>query len=255
MSPVAFVTGSTRGIGRAIALDLARAGFAVAVNGRRESAEMDQTISMLQKIGAPAVGIAADLSDPATHDPALQQVEASLGPITALVCNAGVGPLRRVDLLEAGPDSFDHCIAGNTRGPFFLAQAHARRLLSRARPAAHHSVIFISSANAEATSLGKADYCVSKAGLAMVAKLFAMKLCPLGIQVADIRPGIIETALSAAVIDGYRQRVAAGEITLTPRVGQPEDIASAVRAIATGQLPYLAGSVLQIDGGLSMARF
>lgn len=255
MPGVALVTGSTRGIGRAIAVALAEDGFAVAINGRSQSTEMADTVAHLQAMGVRAVGIAADLSNPEDHKKTLDRVETELGPVTSLICNAGVGPLRRVDLLEAEPESFDHCIAGNTKGPFFLAQSYAKRVLTRNACANHRSLIFISSANAEAASLSKADYCVSKAGLAMIAKLFALKLCPAGIQVADVRPGIIETALSAAVIDGYRRQVKAGEITLMPRVGQPQDVAAAVAAIASGRLPYLAGSVLQIDGGLAMARF
>ncbi len=254
MTGVAFISGSTRGIGRAIAIQLAAEGFALAVNGRSDGPAMTETVASLRAAGAEAAGIPADLSDPLNHEAALDDAERALGPITALVCNAGVGPLQRVDLLETSAQSFDHCVAGNARGPFFLAQAHARRVLVRDRAADHHSVIFISSANAEAASLGKAEYCVSKAGLAMVAKLFALKLCPLGIQVADIRPGIIETDLSASVIDVYRAHIATGGITLTPRVGQPQDIAAAVAAIATGSLPYLAGSVLHIDGGLAVER-
>lgn len=255
MAPVAFISGSTRGIGRAIAEKLAQDGFAVAINGRRDGPEMAGTLEALRATGARATGIAMDLSDPANHAAALDTAEAALGPITTLVCNAGVGPLRRVDLLQVQPDSFDHCISGNARGPFFLAQAFARRLLARDRQAGHHALIFISSANAEAASLGKADYCVSKAGLAMVARLFALKLSPVGVQVADVRPGVIETALSAAVVQGYRQQIEAGGLTLSPRVGQPEDVAAAVLALASGRLPYLTGSVLQIDGGLAMPRF
>lgn len=195
-----------------------------------------------------------DISIPESHGPLLNRVEAKFGPLDCVICNAGVGPLRRADILDVGTDSFDHCMAANARGPFFLAQEFSRRLVGREGDRRHRSLIFISSANAEAASLNKSEYCVSKAAVAMVAKAFALKLSPFGVQVADIRPGIIETDLSAPVIQEYARRIREEGLTLSPRVGCPDDVAHAVTAIAAGDLPYVTGTVLSVDGGLSMAR-
>lgn len=249
-----LVTGSTRGIGLAIALKLAARGFAVAINGREQGTGMSRALEALRATGASAIAVAGDMARPENHRPVLDQVETQLGPIVSLVCNAGVGPLRRSDILDVEPDSFDHCMAANARGPFFLAQEFARRLAGRDDEGRHRSLIFISSANAEAASLNKAEYCVSKAAVAMVAKTFALKLSPLGVQVADIRPGIIETDLSAPVIEEYARRIREEGLTLSPRVGRPDDVAHAVAAISAGDLPYVTGTVLPVDGGLSMAR-
>lgn len=251
---VALVTGSTRGIGLAIALKLAERGFAVAINGRHEGPGMLRALEAVRKSGVDVISVAGDMSEPENHGPILDRIERELGPLDCLVCNAGVGPLRRSDILDVGTDSFDHCMAANARGPFFLAQEFARRVALRESADRHRSLVFISSANAVAASLNKAEYCVSKAAIAMVAKVFAMKLSPLGVQVADVRPGIIETDLSAPVIAEYARRIREEGLTLSPRVGRPDDVAHAVAALAAGDLPYVTGTVLPVDGGLSMAR-
>ncbi|SNT23332.1 3-ketoacyl-ACP reductase [Antarctobacter heliothermus] len=256
MKKTAFVSGSSRGIGRAIAVELARRGFAVAINGRAESAALSQTLNAIEAAGGHGVAVPGDVTQPANIAPLLDRVEAALGPITTLVANAGAGPLRRADILEVAPDGLMHCLTANTVGPFFLVQECARRMLGRQAPEGQHtSISIISSANATAASPNKADYCISKAGTAMIAKLFAQKLSPHGVQVVDIRPGVIETDLSAAVIDEYRRRIAEEDLALFPRVGQPEDIAKVAGCIADGDLPYVTGSVIAVDGGLSAERF
>lgn len=256
MANVAFVSGSSRGIGRAIALELAGKGFLVAVNGRKASSALDGVVAEIAAHGGKAVSVPGDASDPTAVAGILDRAEQELGPITALVANAGAGPLRRADILEVTPEALQHCLAANTIGPFFLLQEHARRLVARADLLSEtNSITLVSSANAVAASPNKADYCVSKAGAAMIAKLFAEKLSPLGVRVVDIQPGVIQTDLSAAVIDEYRRRIEDEGLALMPRVGQPEDIARVVGCIAGGDLVYVSGSVIRVDGGLAMERF
>ncbi|HUG60749.1 MAG TPA: 3-ketoacyl-ACP reductase [Methylomirabilota bacterium] len=253
--PAALVTGGSRGIGAAIALALTDAGFAIAVNALQRDADVDATLDALSRRGARCGVVLGDISDLGEHERILDEVETAAGALTTLVNNAGVSVLSRGDLLDVTPESFDRCAAINTRGGFFLTQAFARRLLARERPPAlHHSIVTVTSSNAEAVSILRGEYCVSKAGLAMASKLFAVRLAPESIGVYDIRPGIVETPMTAAVTEDYRRRVAGG-LTPTPRLGQPQDIASIAVALATGQFAFATGQVIQADGGLTIPRF
>lgn len=255
MGQVAFITGSSRGIGRGIALTLADKGFAIALNGRADSDALRETETMIRAKGVPVIAVPGDVSDTTRHDALLARVEDELGPLTTLVCNAGVPALQRIDVMEATVESFDHCIANNTRGPYFLIQAFARRLLARERPRdLHHSVVVVSSINAVAASTNRGDYCISKIGVSMAAKVFALRLAEEGIQVGEIRPGVIATDMSAPALPDYERRIFNEGLTLERRVGQPLDIGAAAAVIATGGLPYAVGPVLVVDGGLSLTR-
>jgi NAD(P)-dependent dehydrogenase (short-subunit alcohol dehydrogenase family) len=251
----ALVTGGGRGIGRGIALALAEAGFAVAVNDLVAGEELHRTLAELRASGVTAVAVIGDVGDLEAHGRMLDEAEAAVGPLTTLVNNAGVTVMRRGDLLEASPESFDRCVRINTRGPFFLTQAWAKRAIVRDAPAGcHRAVITVTSANAVAVALPRGEYCVSKAGAAMVAKLFAVRLGPHDICSYEIRPGIIETDMTAPVMETYRDRIAAG-LTLTPRAGTAGDIGRLARALATGELAYCTGEALHADGGLLVSRF
>lgn len=255
MGQVAFVTGSSRGIGRAIALALAARGFDVAVNGRAESDALARTVADVKAIGVRAIAVQGDVGELAAHQGMLDQVEAALGPLTTLVNNAGVGPLQRADLLDTSEASYDHCLLLNAKAVYFLMQAFARRLLSRARePSLHYSAVTVSSISAEAASINRGDYCVSKAAAAMATKAFAARLAPEGIQVFDVQPGIIETDMSAPAMANYRRRIEEEGLTLIKRTGQPDDVATVVASAVSGGLPYMAGQVLRVDGGLGMLR-
>ncbi len=255
MGQVAFVTGSSRGIGRAIALALAARGFDVAVNGRAESDALARTVADVKAIGVRAIAVQGDVGELAAHQGMLDQAEAALGPLTTLVNNAGVGPLQRADLLDTSEASYDHCLLLNAKAVYFLTQAFARRLLPRVRePSLHYSVVTVSSISAEAASINRGDYCVSKAAAAMATKAFAARLAPEGIQVFDVQPGIIETDMSAPAMANYRRRIEQEGLTLIKRAGQPDDVAAAVASAASGGLPYMAGQVLRVDGGLGMLR-
>ena len=251
----ALVTGSSRGIGVAIAAALAGEGFAIALNGPVDGKELKAAENRIRSSGARVMRAPFDVASIGGHDAALAEVEAELGPLTTLVNNAGVGVLSRGDLLDASQESFDRCMAINTKAMFFLSQAFARRLLSRERdPDRFHSIVNITSANASAVALPRGEYCASKAAAAMVSKLFAARLGPENIAVYDVQPGLIATEMTAPVIDSYRERAEAG-LTLFPRVGQPEEIGRIVATLATGRLPYTTGQTISADAGMLVPRF
>ena len=253
--PAALVTGSSRGIGKGIALALAAEGFAVALNGPEDSAELAGAADEVRALGGPVGAVVADVADIAGHESLLDAVEAAVGPLTVLVNNAGVGVLARGDLLAATPESYDRCQAVNTRAVFFLTQAFARRLLARTRdPAHHHAVITVSSSNAVAAAVARAEYAVSKAAVSMITKCFAARLGPEDINVYEIRPGVIDTDMTAPVAADYRRRIAEG-LTLTRRVGTPADIGSVAAALAIGRLAYCTGQAIEADGGMLVPRF
>lgn len=253
--PVALVTGASRGIGKAIALELARSGFDLAVNDAAPGADLDAAVQDIAATGARTVAIPFDVSNLEAHAPALEQIEKELGPLCVLVNNAGVGVMQRGDPLDVTEASFDRCMQVNAKSVFFLCQAVARRLLAQPKdPARSRSIINVTSSNATAVAVPRSEYCASKAAAAMVSKCFAARLGSEGIAVYDVQPGLIETPMTAAVIDSYKQRAAEG-LCLFPWVGQPADVARVVASLATNRLPYTTGHVISVDGGMLLPRF
>jgi 3-oxoacyl-[acyl-carrier protein] reductase len=251
----ALVTGSSRGIGKGIALALAAEGFSIGVNAPAADAEVYETVAELKSLGVRSVAIIADVSDLSAHERMLVDAEAALGPLTTLVNNAGVTAQRRGDLLEVTPESYDRCQAVNSRGTFFLTQAWARRVLKRERPnELHHCIIVVTSSNANAVSITRGEYCVSKAAASMTARLFAVRLGADEIGAYEIQPGVIETAMTEPVKEDYLQRISNG-LTVAQRMGTPSDIGSIALALATGKLAFCTGQALQADGGLVIPRF
>lgn len=253
---VALVTGARRGIGRAIAVELARAGFDVALTDAQHSAELDEAIAAVRASGARAIGIASDLADIGSHDGLLDAVEAELGPVDCLVNNAGVSVMSRGDLLAVTPESYDRCLAVNTRGTFFLMQALSRRLSTRpaAQPGRPRSIVTVTSSNAVAASPVRGEYCVSKAGLSMATTLFSLRLAEDGVGVYEVQPGFIETEMTAPSKARYDALIEDG-LTAIKRWGKAEDVAIAVRTAATGGLPYSVGQAIRVDGGLLVNKY
>jgi len=249
---VALITGGHRGIGLGIARALDAAGWRIAIASElpEDHAEVVEARAAL-----PAARYhRLDVASPADHDTVLERIEGTLGRVTTLVSNAGVAAQARGDLLEVSADSFDRCMDVNARGAFFLAQAVARRMLASPDDAGGpRSLIFVTSVSASMASITRGEYCVSKAAAGMVAQLFALRLAPHGIAVYDLRPGIIETAMTAGVRTAYDDRIAGGLVP-AGRWGTPDDIARAVLPLARGDLAFATGSVIALDGALSVAR-
>ena len=252
--PVALVTGSSRGIGLAAAEALAREGFAIALNGPAEDDELQAAVARIAALDVPVVAAAFDVTDISTHDRHLARIEAALGPLTTLVNNAGVGVMQRGDLLAVSEESWDRCQAVNSKAVFFLSQAFARRLLARERSELFHAIVNVTSSNAVAVAVQRAEYCASKAAAAMVSKALAVRLGPEDIAVYDVQPGLIATDMTAPVIEAYARRAADG-LTLFPRVGQPEDMGRIIASLASGRFPYTTGQVISADAGMLVPRF
>lgn len=252
---VALVTGSSRGIGLGAALALAREGFAVALNGPFDDEELARAVEAVRAEGVPAMGAAFDVTDIASHDMQLARIEDTLGPLTTLVNNAGVGVLSRGDVLEVGEDSWDRCLTVNAKAMFFLSQAFSKRLVARDRsPDLFHAIVNVTSSNAVAVAVPRAEYAASKAAAAMVSKTFAVRLGQENIHVYDVQPGLIATDMTAPVIEQYAQRARDG-LTVLPRVGTPDDMGRIIAALASGKLPYTTGQVISADAGLLIPRF
>jgi NAD(P)-dependent dehydrogenase (short-subunit alcohol dehydrogenase family) len=237
-----------------VATLFAENGFDLALTDLSLEDGLGEAAEACKKAGARVACVALDIADLDRHGPALDEIEAALGPIDCLVNNAGVSVLARCDLLEVTPESFDRCIAVNTRGTFFLTQAVAKRMLAQAGASMHRSIVTVTSANAVAASIFRGEYCVSKAGLSMASKLFAIRLAQAGIGVYEIQPGVIATDMTAPVKARYDEMLA-GDLALINRWGEPADVARVALTAAEGRLPYTAGQAIQVDGGLLVPRF
>ena len=249
--PLALVTGARRGIGAGIAIELARQGFDLALTDiSDEGAEM--TIEAIEVQGAKAKLFISDLAAVEGHAAIVQSIVDWAGPITALVNNAGIPAPQRGDLLELTTASFDRVLDTNLRGTFFFTQAVAKYMAST-QCDAPRSIVTVSSVSAEMASIERGEYCLSKAGLGMLTKLFALRLAPLGIGVFEVRPGVIRTPMTEGVAAKYEQRIADGLIPMN-RWGYPEDVARAAAALAGGQFSFASGSVVNVDGALSIPR-
>jgi NAD(P)-dependent dehydrogenase (short-subunit alcohol dehydrogenase family) len=253
MTQAALVTGGRRGIGKAIALALAEAGFDVAVADLVASDELSSVAAEIASKGRKSAAIIADIGDIAAHGRLLDEAAAAVGPLTTLINNAGVSVLSRGDLLDVTAESYDRCLAINTRGTFFLTQAFAKRVLD-APATGHRSIVTISSANAVAPSIARGEYCISKAGAAMITKLFAARLSNDGIGVYEIQPGFIETDMTAPSKAKYDALIEGG-LTVIKRFGSPAEVARIALTLAQGLLPYTSGQVIQADGGLLSVRY
>jgi len=254
--PVSLVTGAGRGIGRGVAVELAKLGHAVVVNYAGNANAADECLRLVREAGGDGITARADVSVSADRERLVQETLEAYGRIDLLVNNAGVAPSVRADLLEASEESFDRLINVNLKGPYFLTQIVARRMVEQAQRGdviafGLPRIVTITSVSAYAASVNRGDYCVAKAGLAMMTALYAARLAEYGVNVYELRPGVIATDMTEGVKEKYDRMIDQGAWPIR-RWGQPEDIGRAVAAIARGDFPYSTGEVINIDGGFHL---
>jgi 3-oxoacyl-[acyl-carrier protein] reductase len=251
-----LVTGGARGIGFGIADFFATAGYKVAICDIGTAEDNAASVQKLKDNGAADVLYCrCDVSDTAAHKVMLANIIAAFGSLNVLVNNAGVGTRVRGDIFDATEESFDFVIGINLRGPYFLTQIIAKHMIEQKGADAEFeaSIVNISSISSTVASPPRGDYCISKAGLSMVTKLFAVRLGEYNIPVYEVRPGVIKTPMTEVVTEKYDKLISDG-LCLTQRWGYPEDIAKAVLMLADGALPYSTGQVIMIDGGMLVER-
>jgi len=261
---VALITGASRGIGRGIALELAKIGCDLTLNFRNNESAAQQTAQECLSLGRSnghtirAEMVKADIAQREDRLHLIAFTKSTFGRLDILVNNAGIAPEVRADILEASEDSFDRVFATNAKGPYFLTQLAARWMIEQVHATLgteqlKPKIITISSVSAYTASTNRGDYCVAKAALSMLTPLFAARLAEYGINVYEIRPGIIATDMTEAVKGKYSQLIADG-LTPIKRWGTPQDVGLAVAAVVQGFLPFSTGQVIDVDGGFHIRR-
>ena len=254
LKKTAIITGASRGIGLAIARRLGRDGFAIVAVATGPKEKNQRALDELAAEGTEYIYVQADISD---HDDRLRIVKEAVdayGRIDVLVNNAGVAPYQRADLLDMTEESFDRVLGINTKGNMFLTQAVARQMIRQPMLGKKRgTIINISSCSAEVSSVSRGEYCVSKAGVSMLTRLYADRLAPEGILVHEVRPGVIATDMTRAVTEKYDKLIADGVFPLA-RWGTPEDVAGAVSVFAGDDLLYTTGNYIDVDGGFHIRR-
>jgi len=258
---IVAVTGASRGIGKGISLMLAENNCIIIAVGTRDNsdAQIREYIKELTDKSPESIYIKADISKDSDCDNLINIISEKFGNIDFLVNNAGVAPLVRADILETSRESFDRLLDINLKGTFFLTQKIAKLMVKHVGdgvpdvPQNPRGIINISSISAYTSSTSRAEYCISKAGVSMITALFADRLAEYNINVYEIRPGIIQTDMTAGVLDKYNKLINDG-LTPIKRLGQPEDVAKPVLAIISGLLPYSTGEIINADGGFHIKR-
>jgi NAD(P)-dependent dehydrogenase (short-subunit alcohol dehydrogenase family) len=263
--PIAFITGASRGIGRGIAIELANHGYDLAGSSRFLDSRMSENgiFEVKQRVeegGSAFLPVRGDVSIFEDHQRMVAEVVDHFGRIDLLVNNAGVAPKQRLDVLDTQPESFDRVMSTNARGPFFLTQRVARQMIEQVQSQADGSlvgfkpkIVFVTSVSVYMSSPSRAEYCLSKAALSMTASIFADRLSEHGINVYEVRPGIIKTDMTAGVQDKY-DRLIEGGLIPQGRWGLPEDVGKAVVALVSGGFEYSTGAVIEVSGGMNIRR-
>lgn len=252
---VALITGASRGIGRGIGEYLAGHQFNLVIDDIVDISLAQEALDAMRQNGAEVLYVQADISKPEQRVLLVDKIEQKFGRLDLLVNNAGVAPKQRLDILEADEESFERVLNINLKGPYFLTQLVANWMIRQKQqhPERNPKIVNISSISAFTASPARGEYCISKAGVSMMTKLFADRLAEFDIRVYEIRPGIIYTDMTAPVKAKYDKLISEG-LTPIKRWGYPEDIAKAVLAVATDLLPFSTGEVINVDGGFHIHR-
>ncbi len=247
---VALVTGASRGIGRAVALELGRRGYAVVVNYARSAEAAAEVVSAIKQGGSSALAVQADVAERTDRERLLCETLDRFGRLDVLVNNAGITSIGRKDILEATEESWETVFATNLKGPFFLTQHAAREMIGliAAGTIPEAKILVVTSISAYAVSVNRADYCLTKAALSMMVRLYAQRLAEHNIYVYEICPGVIESDMTAPVKEKYDRLIAEGLWPIR-RWGRPEDVALAVAAVVGDSFPFTTGSRFDVDGG------
>ena len=255
MNKTALITGGTRGIGLGIARAMARAGFDLALNGVRSADQVGDVLESLREEGIQVHYVPGDLSDPEKRSELVSSVLDSYGQLNVLINNAGIAPAERRDILEATEESYDRVMDVNLKAPYFLTQLCALHMVEQKQKDTEFeaSIINISSISATVASVNRGEYCISKTGMTMSTRLWAVRLGEFDIPVYEIRPGITETDMTAGVKQKYDQLINDG-LCVQKRWGTPEDMGKVAVAMATGNMPYATGQTVVVDGGLTIPR-
>jgi 3-oxoacyl-[acyl-carrier protein] reductase len=255
MNRVAFITGGSRGIGYGIALELAKRGFDLGINGVRAASEVANAVDELKSFGVDVIYCQGDVASTEARSAMVQQIKNHYGRLHVLVNNAGVAPKERKDILETSEESFHRLITTNLQGPFFLTQAIANWMIEQKSSDASFDgcIVNISSISATVASVNRGEYCIAKAGLSMSTQLFAVRLGEFNIPVYEVRPGVIHTDMTAGVSAKYDKLISEG-LTVQGRWGEVSDVGKVVAALAGGYFPYSTGQVIMVDGGQTIPR-
>ena len=255
MKKVAFITGGTRGIGLGISKHLVDIDFDLAINGIREENQVTDVLKDLRSKGADVIYVRGDLSSSSDRKDMISKVKQHFGRLNLLVNNAGMAPRERRDILEATEESFDEVVSTNLKGTYFLTQHAANWMIEEKKhdPQFDAMIINVSSISATVASVNRGEYCVSKAGMSMTTQLFATRLGEFNIPVFEVRPGVIDTDMTAGAKEKYDRLIGLG-LTVQKRWGFPDDVGKAVAALASGSFPYSTGQVIMVDGGLTIPR-
>ena len=254
--PVALVTGGGRGIGRGIAIELGKLKHKVVINYASDATAAEECLRLVRESGGDGIIACADISSSSDRKLLVQAVIDAYGRIDLLVNNAGIAPAQRADLLEASEESFDRLINVHLKGTYFLTQRVARQMVEQVMTGMQgcpSRIVTITSSSAYAVSVDRGEYCVAKAGLSMMTALFAMRLAEFGINVYELRPGVIATDMTEVVRDKYDKLIEQGVWPIR-RWGEPIDVGRAVAAIARGDFPYSTGEVINVDGGFHLRK-
>ena len=255
MKKVALITGAGRGIGLGIAKCLASGGYDIVVADIHEESAIQDALTEVRKLGAEVLYCRADVSDKNARAQMMAEIRKRFGRLNVLVNNAGVAPKVRADILDATEESYERVMKINLQGPYFLTQLAANWMVEQKKKDASFCgcIVNISSVSATVASTSRGEYCISKAGVSMATRLWAVRLGEFNIPVYEIRPGIIQTDMTSAVKEKYDKLIAQG-LLVQSRWGQPEDIGKAVAMLARGDLAYSTGQVIMVDGGQTVQR-